>query len=314
MLTMLEQVPSPYTREEHWLNERNLVRNGDNKRAPRRSQTHHDYHIPQPPVFTLQTIHSPPPSPGFSQDSRQASTVTSPTEEYNKQLQLQQQPPRPVAATPRRPPLGPPRRSYSVTDKEPIPHHHRPGGRLQLMDLPSEIHYAIFDFLDPIDSTCFGLTNSNLYSIHRRLHGTVPLAVHRLGPNTLEWAWHLAGQHVMAKPSLITQKTEPGESEGLNHKEKEALKMLRVRGQAYCRKCGARRCQLHIHIKEWMGEEYEYCEITQKFGPRAGEGAKKMCQRSRPKYSNWCGRHGKRQSPAGKKQEQEMGQVLGTVA
>ncbi|CAP61709.1 uncharacterized protein PODANS_4_2790 [Podospora anserina S mat+] len=313
MLAMLEQVPSPYTREEHWLNEQSLVRNGDNKRVPRRSHTHHDYCIPQPPVFTLQTIHSPPPSPGFSQDSRQTSTVTSPSEEHNRQLQLQQQPPHPVAA-PRRPPLGPPRRSYSVTDKEPLPHHHRPGGRLQLMDLPPEIHYAIFDFLDPIDSTCLGLTNSNLYSIHRRLHGTVPLAVHRAGPNELEWAWHLAGQHVAAKPSLLTQKNEPGPKEGLDPEERKALICLRVRGQALCRKCVVSRCQLQTHIKDWMGEKYEYCDITQKFGPKAEEGARKKCERSSPRHSNWCARHGKKKGAAVKKQQQEAtGQILGTV-
>ncbi|KAK4176057.1 hypothetical protein QBC36DRAFT_14386 [Triangularia setosa] len=311
MLTVLEQVPSPYTREEHWLNEQSLVRNGDNKRAPRRSQTHHDYYLPQPPIFTLQTIHSPPPSPGFSQGSQLSSTVTSPTEEHNKQLQQQSSR---AVVTPRRPPLGPPRRSYSVTDKEPIPHHHRPGGRLQLMDLPAEIHYAIFDFLDPIDSTCLGLTNSHLYTIHRRLHGTVRLSVHRSGPNELEWAWFFAGQHVLAKPSLMTQEAEPGAKEGLNPMEKEALKMLRIKGQAYCRKCGVRRCQLQKHIKEWMGEGYEYCEITQKFGPRAGEGAKKSCYRCSPSNSSWCGRHGRRKNKnAAAKKQKEEGQVLGAA-
>ncbi|KAK4195939.1 hypothetical protein QBC40DRAFT_15007 [Triangularia verruculosa] len=305
MITMLEH----YRREEHRLKEQILAQNRDNKRAPRRSQTHHDYYIPQPSIFTLQTIHSPPPSPGLSQEGSQlSSTVTSPTEEHQKKLEQ----PRPA---PRRPPLGPPRRSYSVTDKEPLPHHHRPGGRLQLMDLPAEIHYAVFDFLDPIDSTCFGLTNSHMYSIHRRLHGTVRLSAHRAGPNELEWAWFFAGQHVLAKPSLMTtEEKDPGAKEGLNAMEKEALKLLRVRGQAYCRKCGVRRCQLQKHIKSWMGEGYEYCDITQKFGGKAEEGTtKKICYRSSPSNSSWCGKHGRRK---GGKKEKEVkeGKVVGTGA
>ncbi len=48
------------------------------------------------------------------------------------------------------------RRSYSVMDTEPLPHYHRPSSRLALMDLPNELHFAIFDFLDMIDSTCLG--------------------------------------------------------------------------------------------------------------------------------------------------------------
>lgn len=60
---------------------------------------------------------------------------------------------------PRRPKMPPPRRSYSVTDKEPepvAPGQPRPSGRMTILDLPSELHYSLFDFLDPIDGVCLG--------------------------------------------------------------------------------------------------------------------------------------------------------------
>jgi hypothetical protein len=76
------------------------------------------------------------------------------------------------------------------------------------MDLPPELHFAFFDFLDPIDSTCLGLTNKHFYAIHRRLHGTVSLTVRRDGPNDLEWAWHLAGNLVRKNPSVVMNSTD----------------------------------------------------------------------------------------------------------
>lgn len=39
----------------------------------------------------------------------------------------------------------------------------------------SEIHLLIFDYLDPVTSTCLGLTCGKFYSIHRAMHGTVKL-------------------------------------------------------------------------------------------------------------------------------------------
>ncbi|KAK4191133.1 hypothetical protein QBC35DRAFT_36268 [Podospora australis] len=272
--------PSFLTREEHVLKEQSLAR--ADKRNPRRSQTHHEYYIPPPQLYTLQTISSPP-----AEEDNPQKQLAAPVPEQQVTKEVVERS-RPLA---RRPPLGPPRRSYSVTDQEPIPHHHRPSTRLQLMDLPSELHFAIFDFLDPIDSTCFGLTNSRLYEIHRRLHGKVRLATRREGPNELEWAWFFAGQHVLAKPSLMTQKAHPSKQDGLNSVTREALKMLRINGQAYCRKCGVQRCQLQQHIKDWMGDGYEYCDITQKFGPVAPEGRKKYCYRCSPRNSSMCGRH-----------------------
>ena len=271
----LEGPRATFSRDEHRMKEFSLMRGGGgNKRAPRRSQTQHEYHIPTPPqTFTMYTI---PQSP-----------VSTPTGEPTEQeLFEQQREPRPSSRAPaRRPPLGPPRRSYSVTDEEPLPHHHRPpsSSGLSLTDLPGELHYAIFDFLDPIDSTCLGLTSRHFYAIHRRLHGSVPLTARRDGPNELEWAWHLAGNVI---------KSQPIEVEGMGEKErKEALSKLRVRGQAYCRICGITRCQLHKHIQGWMGEGLEYCSVRQRFGPVAPEGSKAYCYMCKPGDKTRCGRH-----------------------
>lgn len=187
-------------------------------------------------------------------------------------------------------------------DYEPLPHHHRPppqgSGGLSLMDLPGELHYAIFDYLDRIDSTCLGLTNKHFYAIHRRMHGSVPLSSRRDGPNELEWAWHL---HIAQKAigaagrtrALFLTPDDSGEAGTQEQKEKEkkALSKLRVKGQAYCRKCGVCRCELHKHIQDWMGEGMEYCSVKQKFGPVALEGAKPFCYMSTPRDPTRCGRH-----------------------
>lgn len=188
-----------------------------------------------------------------------------------------------------------------MMDYEPLPHHHRPAprgsGALSLMDIPAELHYTIFDFLDPIDSTCLGLTNKHFYAIHRRLHGTVPLSARRDGPNELEWAWHL---HIAAKgsakdrsPAVFESADGTGQVNTQEEKEKEkrALARLRVKGQAYCRKCGVCRCELHKHIQDWMGEGMEYCSVKKKFGPVAPEGAKPFCYMSTPRDPTRCGRH-----------------------
>jgi hypothetical protein len=160
------------------------------------------------------------------------------------------------------------------------------------MDLPAELHFAIFDFLDPIDSTCFGLTSKHFYAIHRRLHGTVPLTARRTGPNDLEWAWHLARNIVRKNPAAVSSKdAEAAPLEGLGEKEKNALSKLRVRGQGYCRMCGVTRCQLHKHIQEWMGEGLEYCYVKEKYGPIAPAGSKSYCYMSRPGDRYKCGRH-----------------------
>lgn len=277
----LEGPGSPY-RDEHRAREGTVTRG--NKRPPKRSQTQYEYRLPQPPAgaYTVYTIrqqpqiaeHPPTPTAKPSSDSSNNND--------NQEIAERARTPR------RRPPLGPPRRSYSVTDQQPIPHHHRPSARLTLMDLPGELHYAIFDFLDPIDSTCFGLTSTHMYAIHRRLHGTVPLTIRRDGPNNLEWAWHQAGNTIRnssAAPAVPL--TAPVAEDEKN----AALLRLRVRGQAYCRMCGVTRCQLHKHVQEWMGEGFEYCSVRQKFGPVAHEGAKSYCYMSKPGDKRRCGRH-----------------------
>lgn len=288
------------SREEHRSKELSLLR--DSTRSPRRSNTVQDYQIPAPSSFTLHTARQQPPA-------TQVEPPTPPTP-----TQAPEQKPQPVEAVPTpkpgplpRPALGPPRRSYSVMDYEPLPHHHRPpprgSGGLSLMDLPTDLHYTIFDHLDPIDSTCLGLTNSHLYAIHRRLHGAVPLATRRAGPNELEWAWHL---HVASEgtaavdrgpadgPAVFVTRDGSGEARTREEKEQErrTLRELRVRGQAYCRKCGVARCELHKHIQGWMGEGREYCSVRQRFGRRAGEGARSFCYMRSPRDPGRCGRHG----------------------
>ena len=257
----------------------------DGKRAPRRSQTHHNYQIPQaPPTMTLHTIRQ---QPQVAEKNRDGAPLISGEQEQQRRTAVQA---RQEQAMQRRPPLPPPRRSYSVMDYEPIPHHHRPSTRMTLMDLPGELHFAIFDFLDPIDSTCLGLTNSHFYDIHRRMHGTIPLSARRDGPNELEWAWHLAGAVIQAPPSTLTP-DQVAILQSLDDRERSALSKLRVRGQAYCRKCGVTRCELHKHIQDWVGEGREYCSIRQKFGPAALDGAKPYCYLSKPDDPHRCGRH-----------------------
>ncbi|KAM7199361.1 hypothetical protein V8F20_005756 [Naviculisporaceae sp. PSN 640] len=271
-----------FTREDHRIKELNLQRTG--KRSPRRSQTHQNYQLPQPFV----TIHTIQEQALVSSGSLQLTGFPQekPQVETNSQVQ-----PAPV-----RPSLGSPRRSYSVTDREPIPHHHRPSSTVSLEDLPAELHFAIFDFLDPIDSTCLGLTSKHFYAIHRRMRGTVSLSTRRDGPNELEWAWHLAGAIVKASSALEPNPAAGATTNTQGLSERSALSKLRVRGQGYCRKCGITRCELHKHIQEWMGEGLEYCSVKQKFGPAAQEGAKPYCYMSKPGDKSRCGRHHVRKS------------------
>lgn len=203
-----------------------------------------------------------------------------------------------------RPPMAPPRRSYSVMDYEPPLATHRPSARMAITDLPAELHYAVFDFLDPIDSTCLGLTNSHFYNIHRRMHGSVPLSSRREGPNDLEWAWRGAGPIVHPEqPKLKTEAKTQDDGEfvapalqraSTSPANGPALEKLRVKGQVYCRKCGISRCELHRHLKEWMasaGKNFEYCAVTCKYGVPAAEDAKEFCYLKSPKKPHRCGRH-----------------------
>ncbi|OAA33823.1 hypothetical protein AAL_01288 [Moelleriella libera RCEF 2490] len=186
----------------------------------------------------------------------------------------------PMVSLPLRTKMKPPRRSLSVTDKEPelasITAVPAVSAHMNLLDLPSELHYTLFDFLDPIDGACLGLAHSHLYMIHQRKNGRVPLCSRYAGPNDMEWAWRRAG----TSPTRQTPS------------DKQSLERLRVKGQVYCRKCGISRCELHRHLRDWMGHDYEYCEIRKVYGRPADESAKPYCFLSSPKNPHRCGRHG----------------------
>ncbi|KAI1167595.1 hypothetical protein F5B18DRAFT_658961 [Nemania serpens] len=185
-----------------------------------------------------------------------------------------------------------PWRSYSVMDYEPVPFTHQPGTALQLAHLPAELHYAIFDFLDPIDSVCLALTSRHFYAVHWAMHGRVSLAARREGPNDMEWVWRHAG------PFLLGGGSGGGYGSSGQHQQKQnSLAMLSPRGQVYCRKCRTARCELHTHIKEWMGPGLEYCVVTAKYGPPAHAGSKAFCYRASPRHPNRCGRHTRNQRP-----------------
>ncbi|TQV92027.1 F-box domain-containing protein [Cordyceps javanica] len=250
----------------------------------------------------------------------------------------------------------PPRRSYSATDKEPedavlAPDQPRPpppasslrggsgirsggvgvgvgGGAGGLLDLPPELHYTLFDFLDPIDAVCLGLAHPALYAVHRRKNSRVPLSSRYNGPNDLEWVWrgvrHLnqrgggggsgggdMNHNSSSGTSTPITSVDQQETTSISQQQRQqqqknehstaggggggggsALDKLRVKGQVYCRKCGISRCELHRHIKSWMGDGYQYCEIKERFGPPAPDGAKSYCFMSSPKDRHRCGRHG----------------------
>ncbi|KAI0473009.1 hypothetical protein GGR56DRAFT_697859 [Xylariaceae sp. FL0804] len=242
--------------------------------------------------------------------------------QLHPQLQLQQRLHRPAGP--------PPRRSYSVMDEAPVPLTSRPGSRLTLARLPPELHYAVFDFLDPIDSTCLGLTSRHFYAVHRALHGRVPLTARRRGPNDMEWVWRNAGPFVTVTvpvpvpasvsdgPRLRQQKTtttdggpEGGEGRsgesgddkdkdkdddgnGNGRRQQNSLALLTPRGQVYCRRCRTARCALHKHIRDWTGG-LEYCDITERFGRPAPAEAEAVCFRSSPRHPHRCGRHTRNQ-------------------
>ena len=227
---------------------------------PRRAFTTSNYLFPTAPVSRVATPLASPRESSTERDSYfQQSSVAALLH------RLPQPAPQPV-----------PLRSYSVMDYEPIPFTHRPGMTLHLVHLPPELHYAIFDFLDPIDSVCLALTSRHFYAVHWKMHGKVSLASRREGPNDMEWVWRHAG------PFLLNR---GGVGGGHNN-----LAMLSVRGQVYCRKCRTARCELHKHIKEWMGPGREYCVVTEKFGPEPPASAKGFCYRSSPRHPNRCGR------------------------
>lgn len=267
------------------------------RRPPQRSRTTHE-NVPAGPqvlTFTMASSQARPQptssvtpaelSPAAAVKGREVQRTSLPTAEQQQSENSDS-----ITALPhpqrRRPQLGKPRRSYSVMDYEPVLPWQRPTyGALTLSSLPAEMHFAVFDFLDPIDATCLGLTNKHFYSIHRRMHGAVPLSVRRDGPNELEWAWHRAAYPT---PSLALT---PCSADMSSNKAASQLTALRVRGKGLCRKCGVSRCELHKHLVEWMPPEFEYCSVRDRFVPTPGEDARRSCYMSNPTKTNRCGRH-----------------------
>ncbi len=231
---------------------------------PRRAFTASNYLLPTAPVSRTAT------------PSAESTTTTTTTNRELLYLKVASA----AALLHRLPQPGPPR-SYSVMDYEPVPFTHQPGTTLRLSHLPAELHYAVFGFLDPIDSVCLALTSRHFYAVHWNIHGKVSLAARREGPNDMEWVWRNAG------PFLLLHRGSGGGGGG----GQNSLAFLSPRGQVYCRKCRTARCELHKHIKEWMGPGLEYCLVTQKFGLEPGLDAKGFCYRSSPRHPNRCGRH-----------------------
>jgi len=181
------------------------------------------------------------------------------------------------------------RRPCQTMDDEPVSPTHRPPGHLRLGNFPIELHLSIFDCLDRLESTCLGLTNKHFYDLHRRIHGAVPLAAERTRPSGTERVWYMAAM----VPNLGAASTDPlvpsvpGDTE---------LALLRVRGQAFCRRCGICRCQLYKHIQEWFPDDLEYCRVREKFGPVAPRTALGYCARGNSNNPNRCRGHPDRTS------------------
>lgn len=277
------------SREEHAQRAKELMLKRGMKRAPRRGWSMTEYqgdnNTPKIPTTATAPYFDRPitiPENAALPSSALASPAPPTQAAAPAAQQQQQQEPidSPAVQLPSRPKLPPPRRSYSVMDYEPAPPGQpKPSTRLTLLDLPSELHYLFCDFLDPIDSVCFGLAHSSLYAMHQRKYGKVPLSTRYSGPNDMEWAWRGAGP--LVKPTNTAPPTTDKE-----------LANMRTRGQVYCRKCGISRCELHRHLKEWMGDGMEYCEIKEVYGKKPDEGAKPYCYMSSPKNPHRCGRHG----------------------
>lgn len=284
-----------FSGEDHTIMMRNM--HLGSRRPPQRSRTTHE-HIPAGPQLVTvrmgesyaanqqsRASMSPSNATATAPHGEQAQKVTAAAPEAQETADSVSALEQDAGKTPhsRRPKLGPPRRSYSVMDYEPVPPEQQPpAGPLTLSTLPPEIHFAIFDQLDPIDATCLGLVNRHFYSIHRRIHGSVPLSVRRDGPNELEWAWHKAA-YPSHTATVSTTNT-------LGHSNSD-LTTLRVRGKGLCRKCGVSRCELQKHIRDWIPDSYEYCSVREKFVPKPGEDAKTHCYMSNPTNSTRCGRH-----------------------
>ncbi|KAL0931197.1 putative F-box domain-containing protein [Colletotrichum truncatum] len=160
--------------------------------------------------------------------------------------------------------------------------------QLRITDLPPEIHHYIVDFLDRIDSTCFGLTNRHFFAIHQRRHGSVPLSTGRDKLNDIEWVWGLATATIDKESGLTS--FEADNRANVDQKSASAGEPT-TPNKPYCRICNFLRCELHRHLNEWIPRNLEYCSVSQRLGPPALKDAADYCHRRSPRDPRRCGRH-----------------------
>ncbi|KAK2606234.1 hypothetical protein QQS21_003405 [Conoideocrella luteorostrata] len=168
--------------------------------------------------------------------------------------------------------------------------------RLSISDLPAELIYEIFDILDPIDCTCFGLSSKRFYAVLRHLYGSVPLSCRRNGPNELEWAWQKDGRVPVSIRPQTQKKGILSALQRLSYTRSHTTldTLCEDRPGGFCRHCGINRCELHRHLSGWMGsQEYksEYCSVIEKFVSSSGKTYTKDCYPTTSCGPPQCGKH-----------------------
>ncbi|KAG8665374.1 hypothetical protein FPOAC1_010169 [Fusarium poae] len=126
-----------------------------------------------------------------------------------------------------------------------------------LLRLPCDLQHMIFDHLNPVDSTCIGLSSKALYAIYRRRFKD-PLPLYRV-VHVPEFTWSF--------PEFGTE----------------------LRSKT-CPKCFASRsCFLHCHIEGWFGEKRHYCFVCRSFVHKPEtykDGDVQLCKRHLACYDN----------------------------
>lgn len=164
--------------------------------------------------------------------------------------------------------------------------------RTLLLDLPPEIYGMLFQVLEPIDAICFGLTCSKLYTILPQKHIKTPLTRRCISTNIHEWIWRDL-RHLSQMRLLAQERQEPG-----GHAIGTCNERPQAKDERCCQKCGISPCELYRHIDSWMGHDYEYCEVTQRFGRPAPKWGQPDCFMSKNINNHHCGRHTGLQSSA----------------
>lgn len=113
-----------------------------------------------------------------------------------------------------------------------------------LLKFPNDIKICIFDHLDPIDSTSFGLSSQYIYPVY-----------HDLFPESLPLYQPGAGQLALPWKDRVP--------------ERESKPRIPI-----CWKCGPNRCELHRHIQDFVGRDalekqspWLQKKALQEFGP-----------------------------------------------